>query len=250
MSWQDVRPLRVNDTDASILKTNFQTGYLYYKSQGPSFVIYSLDCFALIMKMFHYFRNKQNGRPSDIDVALFLHDEIIVPSVLRDTATIWLRNAYQRQLISEKPLRSLTMTEWDEINPDSLGPSFTYAMQELQKFKFSNNQPMLPFSSFHMGSEIRFIDYYKTLYSGTRLPDNKAYIWVNVVKNLAWWEFVILINSFSASHPSVRRLNTTLRRELYLWLNLKPWLEIKGSAATRESLERKLKVLYKYLTEQ
>lgn len=251
-AWSSIKPLRVSDMGVCDLKLNFQTDYLQYANRGPTHVVYALDCFALVCKFIAYYKFRSPVVDREQALLDFVHDEVIVPAILNDTFAIWLRNVYKQQLISYSPLETHTATIWDNITTDTIGSDFSGAMQDIVQLKNDLiNQSVtanVAMSSLLLTTDRRsFSTYYKDLYKTTTTPDQQPYVWVDCLKNLAWWEFIVLIASFLPGHPDTVSMQRDVTRDVHFWLAMKPWNEIKGSIPFKEMVRNRLEGLHTYL---
>lgn len=251
-SWSMIKPLRVCDMGATDLKFNIHTDYFHYSNHGPTHALYGLDCMALVAKFVAYYKSLKTV--DDIDQCLldFVHNEIIVPSLVEDTTAIWLRNAFKEQLIVNSPLESRTATIWDNITTDSIGSDFTGAMRDVTRLKDElKNQSLTPqsfLSSLLMTEDrVSFSQYFTDLTKTAAVPNQQPYVWVDGVKNIAWWEFIILVTSLSPTLPDVISFKRDVLRDIRLWIMLKPWQEIHGSIPLKTMVRNRLEGLRDYL---
>lgn len=250
--WLSIKPLRVSDMGTTDLKFNIHTDYFHYTNHGPTHAIYSLDCIALVAKFLAYYRFKSPVVDLDQCLLDFVHNEVIVPSLLNDTLAIWLRNMYRQQLISYSRLESLTATIWDNITIDTIGSDFTAGMIDVYHLKDDLRKqsvsPQTVLSSLLLTTDkLSFSEYYLDLFTTTTVPNRQQYIWVDCLKNLSWWETIVTIASFTPSQPDTIAFQRNLARDVRLWLMMKPWTEIHSSIPFKTMIRNRLEGLSTYL---
>jgi hypothetical protein len=252
VEWQSVKPLRICDMGTTDLKFQVYNDLLVYQNQGPTHAVYSLDCFALVSKFIAYYKSKKYVPNLDQCILDFLHTDVIVPALLNDSVAIWLRNIYRQQLLSASPLESHTATMWDTVNIDSIGTDFTGAMVDIQMLRdmlknqnISHQTAMSSLILNYKGDS--FTQYYKDLFETTRTPNELPYLWVECLKNINWWEFILMVASFVPDYPDVSTLRNDALRDVRLWLMAKPWHEIHSSIPYRIMIKSRVEGLYTYL---
>jgi hypothetical protein len=171
---------------------------------------------------------------------------------VEDSTSIWLRNAFKEQLIVNSPLESRTSTIWDNITTDSIGSDFTGAMRDVTRLKDElRNQSITPqtfLSSLLMTEDyVSFSRYFTELTKTASVPNQQPYVWVDGIKNIAWWEFIILATSLSQTLPDVISFKRDILRDIRLWIMLKPWQEIHGSIPLKTMVRNRLEGLRDYL---
>lgn len=250
--WKAVKPFRIVDMGTTDLRFQVYNDQLMYNRHGPTHMVYSLDCFALVSKFVAYYRAQKSITDRDQCLLNFVHEEIIVPTLLNDSIAIWLRNIYRQQLLSASPLESHTSTIWDIVNIDTLGSDFTGAMFDIQHLKTDlknqsiSNQTV--FSSLPLSSNGEsFTAYYTDLYDTTTTPNEQPYVWVDCLKNISWWEFILMVSSFVPDYPDVISLKRDVLRDVRFWLMVRPWQEIHQSLPYRTLIRSRLEGLYTYL---
>ena len=253
--WKEIQPLRICDMGTTDLKFQVYNDQLSYPRHGPTHVVYALDCLALVAKFVAYY--KAQRYVGDIDQCLldFVHHEVIVPTLLRDSTAIWLRNIYRQQLLSASPLESHTSTIWDVVNIDTIGSDFSAAMMDVQHLRtdlknqsISNQTAM---SSLLLGTSGQsFTAYYTELYRTTTTPNQQPYAWVDCLKNLSWWEFILMMSSFVPDYPDVISLRRDVVRDVRFWVMFKPWQSIHHSIPYRTMIRSRLEGMLSYLNEQ
>jgi hypothetical protein len=253
--WSKIRPLRIIDMSACDLTYKVYNGRLDYYSRGPTYVVYSLDCFALVVKFLSYYKSTKHTNDLDQLLLDFLHNEIIVPTLLSDSVALWLRNVYKQQLITSSRLESSTATIWDNVNIDTLGTDFSGAMVDIQHLKNDlrneNISTLTVLSSLIMSPDgSSFTDYYLDICETSMLPDQQPYVWVECLKHLAWAEFILLVSSYTPSLPDSVSFKKNLLRDIRFWLMMKPYQMIAGSIPYRNIIRAKLEGMYDYLKEQ
>jgi hypothetical protein len=252
--WRKIKPFRVVDMGPCDLVFKVDTDCLSYRHNGPSNVIYALDCYALVAQFVAYYRSLKS--PVDIDQVIldFIHYEVIVPTLLTDSVSLWMRNIYRQQLITNSRLESHTSSISDYVNTDSLGSDFSGAMvdvQHLQNDLISESiSGLAALSSLSISpSGESFTEYYRELFETTTLPDQQPYVWVDVLKNLNWWEIVLLVSSFSPSYPDIVSFQRDFTRDIRFWIMLKPWQEIPSSIPYKSLIRGRLEGMYNYLND-
>lgn len=250
--WDSIQPLRISDMGVTDLRFQVYSDQLIYQRQGPTHAVYSLDCMALVAKFVSYYKAQTRILNLDQTILDFVHREVIVPSLLRDSLAIWLRNIYRQQFLLSSPMESSNSTMWDVVNIDTLGSDFNGAMadifhlkEDLKKQSVTTNTVL---ASLLLGSDGKsFTDYYKDLYYTTSTPDEQPYVWVDCLKNLTWWEFVLTLTSFSPDLADSLSYRRAVSRDVRLWLMMKPWTEIAGSIPYRTMIRSRLEGLHAYL---
>lgn len=250
--WSKIKPLRVCDMGTCDYTTNIHTGYLVYPRRGPTHVVYSLDVFALVSKFVAYYHAHPHSGHRDQVLYDFIHKEVIVPALLEDTLALWLRNTYRQQLISVSPLEQLTSTVWDVAVPDTIGSEFTAAMGDVlqlqRDLKAQSLTAPTALSSLLVTPDKQSVSQYFTeLYTTTQIPPQQQYLWVECAKNLAWFEFVIMVTSCVPDSPDAISLQRDILREVRLWLMAKPWMDIHSSVPFKTMIRSRLEGLYTYL---
>lgn len=254
-SWKDVRPLRISDMGTADLKFNVHTDYLTYAKHGPTHAVYSLDCFALVSKFIAYYKYQKSVTNLDQCILGFIHNDVVIPTLLNDSLSIWLRNTYKQQLLSSSPLESHTSTIWDNITIDTIGSDFTGAMVDIQNLKRDlKNQSISAqtvLNSLLLSSDKKsFSSYYTELYETTRTPDQQPFVWVDCLKNVSWWEFIVMITSYVPDLPDSIALQRGVLRDVRLWIMLKPWQQVHGSIPFKTMVRNRLEGLYTYLNDR
>ncbi len=253
--WQKINPFRICDMGTTDLKFDVHTDYLYYRTHGPTYAVYSLDVIALVAKFVAYTKTLSNLSDIDQIILDFIHQEIIIPTLLNDSLSLWLRNIYKQQFLSVSPLESYTSTIWDVTNIDTIGSDFNSAMEDVlhirQDLKNQSITYQTALSSLPLSTDGEsFTNYYKNLYTTTSVPNEQAFLWVDCLKNLMWWEFILITASFMPNHPDVLSLKRDALRDLRLWMMLKPWQNIHNSIPYQISIKSKLQGLYTYLSDR
>jgi hypothetical protein len=251
--WSTIRPLRIVDMSPCDLTFKVYNDQLDYYSRGPNYAVYSLDCFALVSKFVAYYKLKPM---SDLDqcISNFLHYEIIVPTLLNDSVSLWLRNVYRQQFVTDSKLESMTSTIWDNVDIDTLGTEFSAAMIDVINLKRNlsseNIDPLTVLSSLPLSvTKQSSISYYNELYSTTLTPNQLPYVWVESLKNLAWFEFVILLMSFTPNIPEVVSAKRFIIRDVKLAIMCRPWSQINSSIPYKTTIKNKLEGMYNFLRE-
>jgi len=251
-SWADVKPFRIVDMGTADLKFQVYNERLDYPRRGPTHAVYSLDCYALVCKFAAYYRAQQNV--SNIDQCLldFVHNEVIVPTLLNDQVALWLRNTYRQQFFSVSPLESHTSTIWDVVTIDTIGSDFTGAMVDVQHLRDDLRKHAISdhtvFSSLIMNPDgDNFTSYYRDLFYTSTTPDEQPWAWVDCLKHLSWWEFILTISSIAPEFPDVISLKRDVIRDVRFWIMFKPWNEVHSSIPYRTMIRTRLEGLYSYL---
>lgn len=251
-AWRNIQPLRISDMGTTDLRFQVYNDQLMYQRQGPTHAIYSLDCVALVAKFVSYYKSIAKIHSLDQVLLDFVHKEVIVPSLLQDSMAIWLRNIYKQQFLMTSPMESHTSTMWDVVNIDTIGSDFSGAMVDILHLKTDlKNQSITnhtAMASLILGIEGQsFTTYYKELYYTTVTPDEQPYVWVDCLKNLSWWEFMLTLSSFIPNNPDVVSLRRDIIRDVRFWLMIKPWNDIHGSVPYKTMVRSRLEGLYTYL---
>lgn len=251
-SWKAIRPLRIVDMGTCDLRFSVHTDYLTYQKHGPTHVVYALDCFALVTKFIAYYRAQKFIANLDQTILDFIHNDVVIPTLLNDSLAIWLRNIYKQQLITASPLESHTSTIWDVITIDTIGSDFTGAMVDVQHLKDDLRKQSITaqtaLASLLLSTKKQsFTEYYTELYETTRTPDQQPYVWVDCFKNLSWWEFIVMVTSYTPDHPDAMALQRDVVRDVRFWLMMKPWQEAHGSIPYKTMIRNRLEGLYTYL---
>jgi hypothetical protein len=250
--WDNIKPLRIVDMGCTDLKFQVHNDYLNYPKRGPTHAVYSVDCLALVAKFTAYYRAQTTVPNIDQCILDFVHNDVIVPALLNDSLAIWLRNIYKQQFLSVSPLESHTSTIWDTINIDSIGSDFTGAMVDIQHIrddlKKSSISDQVVFSSLIMTPDGQNLtDYYRDLFYTSTTPDEQPWAWVDCLKHLTWWEFIIAIASIAPELPDVISLKRDAIRDVRFWMMFKPWNEIHSSIPYKTMIRSRLEGLYTYL---
>lgn len=253
--WHMIRPFRICDMGTTDLKFDVHTDYLQYRSHGPTYAVYSLDVIALVAKFVAYTKTLNDLKDIDQIILDFVHKEIVVPTLLNDSLSLWLRNIYKQQFLSVSPIESYTSTIWDVINIDTIGSDFNSAIGDIvhlrQDLKNQSITYQTALSSLPLSIDREsFTNYYKNLYATTSVPNEQAFLWVDCLKNLLWWEFILVTASFLPNHPDVLSLKRDALRDVRLWMMLKPWQNIHSSIPYQISIKSKLQGLYTYLNDR
>ncbi len=249
--WETVNPFRIYDMGDFELTFNVYKSRIDFYGKSPSYVIYTLDCFALISKFIAYYRKVSKNRTVDYETVLseYLHEEIVTKTLLNDMIPIWMRNTFEKQLLGSKDVESINTADGDTTDQDTLGTVFSSAMFDIRKLKQNiinkNIPPFEALSSFIITPDGKdFVSYYKDLYLTTNLPNNKSYIWVECVKNLRWWNFVFTVLSLNSDFPEVISFYKDLLREVRLWIYLKPWNNIPPGYPYKSYIKENIVSLY------
>lgn len=254
-TWRQIRPLRICDMGGANLTMSLHTDYLTYTKHGPTHAIYTLDVFALVSKFVAYYHAYPSSQHIDQTILDFVHDEVVVPALLQDSAAIWLRNVYKQQLIVSSPLETHTSTVWDTVTIDTIGSDFTGAMLDVAKLRDDLvAQSITPQTALHSlllsVDKQSFAQYYKTLHEQCQLPDQQPYMWVDCVMTLPWLEFVVMVASFTPSHPQSISLQRDVLRDVRLWLMMRPWNEVSQSIPLKSMVRNRLEGLHVYISER
>lgn len=253
--WAKIQPLRIVDMGTMDLRFQVYSNQLMYDRHGPTHAVYSLDCVALVAKFVAYYRAQPQIINRDQTLLDFVHKEVIVPTLLRDSMAIWLRNIYRQQLLSASPLESHTSTIWDVVNIDTIGSDFTGAMIDINHLKNDLKSQAISaqtaMSSLLLGPDGEdFTSFYTQLWETTTTPNEQPYVWVDCLKNLSWWEFILMVASFVPDYPDVISLKRDVVRDVRFWLMMKPWQEVHQSIPYRTMIRSRLEGLYTYLQQQ
>lgn len=251
-SWSAINPLRIVDMGTTDLHFSVHSGYLHYPSHGPIYTVYTIDCMALVLKFIAYRKAIQQIDDEDQIILDFLNTEIIVPTLLKDSTSIWLRNLYKQQLLSGSPLEFHTSTMWDVITTDVVGPDITGAISDILHLKRDlENQSLSPqtvLSSLKITiDDISFSQYFTQLWLTTQSPNLKPFLWVEALKYLAWWEMILLTASYQPDAPSTIALRRDILRDIRLLVMMRPWQEITNSFPFKTMVRSKIEGLYTYL---
>lgn len=252
--WKTIQPFRISDMGTTDLRFQVFNDKLSYNHHGPTHVVYSLDCMALVAKFVAYYRAQKYVANLDQCLLDFVHTEVIVPTLLKDSMALWLRNIYRQQLLSASPLESHTSTIWDVVNIDTIGSDFTGAMFDIQHLRTDLKNHSIShqttMSSLILGTDNQsFTSYYKQLFNTTTVPNQQPYIWVDCLKHLSWWEFILMVSSFAPDYPDVISLKRDVLREIRFWIMQKPWQYIHNSIPYRTMIQSRLEGMYNYLRE-
>lgn len=250
--WDTVRPFRVLDMGTCDVHFSAHSGYLHYRDRGPTHAVYTIDCYALIMKFLAYYQSQSQIDNLDQTILDFLHQDVIIPSLLDDTVSIWLRNLYKQQLLISSPLEFHLSTMWDVITSDTIGPDVNAAVQDILHLKRDlQNQAITAqtalASMLVTTSGQSFSEYTRDLFTSTQAPDLKPFIWVECLKYLAWWEMILLVTSYTPDNPSVIAFRRDVIRDVRLWTMMRPWQEIYNSYPFQSMVRSRLEGLYTYL---
>lgn len=252
--WQAVQPFRLYDMGSATLSFQVQTGYLQFDQHAPTYAFYTLDCRMLVLACLAYCRSFLQHRDFDELLPEFIHTQVVIPTLLRDTHSLWLRNVYKQQLMVDSPLEAFTATMWDGVTSNELGPEFTSAMREIvrvredlrnQSISFSQALGALPLDS----SRHSVASYYIALYESTPLSPQITSMWVECLKQLAWWEFFVLISSYLSAEPQVLSFRRAGRQDIGFALMTKPWQSTNGSMAFQGLFRGRLEGLHRYFRE-
>ena len=249
--WRDIKPLRLVDLGASDLHFQVYDDHLTFYRRGPTHAVYTLDCVALVAKFIAYYKQQTSVDDPDQCILDFIHNDVIVPCLLNDALALWLRNTYRQQFISSSPLVSLTSTLWDTVNMDSIGADFSCDMVDVNHLKTDLIKKSLTdqtvFSSLLLTTRRQsFTDYFIDLQLTTRVSTSQQYIWIDCLKNLAWWEMMILVASLNTDNPDTLSLFRNVRRDLRYWVMMKPWTSISQSIPYHNTIRQRLEGLYEF----
>jgi hypothetical protein len=252
--WATIRPFRIVDMGATELHYQVYTEQLIFTRLGPTHAVYALDCVALVASCVTYLCSLSTIPDLDQAILDFLHTDIIVPTLLHDSASLWLRSTYKQQFLSSSPLESRTTTMWDAVNIDSLGTDYTGGMMDVAHLRHDllrqSIHPLSVLSSLPLTPDGQSVsDYYTQLWSTTDLSVDHAYVWIACLKNIAWWEFVLTITSFSPSYPDVQAFHRAITRDVRFWVMMRPWQNVHSSLPYRKIIQTKLEGLLDYLNE-
>ena len=253
-AWKSIKPFHIVDMGTTDLRFQVYSDQLMYQKQGPTHVIYTLDCMALVAKFVAYYKAQPYVVNRDQCLLDFVHKEIIVPILLQDSLALWLRNIYKQQFLIASPLESHTSTIWDIVNIDTIGSDFTGAMVDIQHLKTDlknqsiSNQTV--FSSLLLNTQQQsFTEYYKELFDTTNTPNEQPYAWVDCLKWLSWWEFILTISSFVPDYPDVISLRRDVVRDVRFWCMIKPWNSINSSVPYKIMIRARLEGMLAYLNQ-
>jgi len=165
--WDNIRPFRMMDiSDCDLVYTAHQAKLLYH-GVGPKFVVYTLDTVSLVSKFLSYFESHSTDGNLELIIMNFLHEEIVIPTLVKDSVSLWIRNNFRKTLISGSPLRSFTMTLWDNINGDTLGTTFNAAQRDVEALRTDlikgSISPLVALSSLKLSPDTTFTQYYLEL---------------------------------------------------------------------------------------
>lgn len=249
--WKAIRPFRIYDISACDLVYTAHGAHLYYTGDGPKYVIYTVDCFALLCKFLAYYKAAKYKDDVDTLIQEYLHKDVVIPNLLRDSASIWMRNNFRNQFLIGSPLESRSMTLWDNINGDTLGADYTGAMYDVHHLKkdviSGSVTPLVGMSSLQLSRNTGFTQYYTELFENNKGSITSSHLWVECLKNLPWWEFITLINATGKALPETQMFEKDVIRDVRFWKMLRPWNSVHGSLPYRAIVETRLTSLYDYL---
>ena len=250
--WDDVKPLRIVDMGMADLSFNVREGYISYTRKSPIFAMYTIDCFALVMKFLAYYPTIEKKLDLNDAVLLFVEKHVVLPTLMDDAIALWMRNTCRRQFISDTLLENRTSTMWDNITVDSFGTEYNAAMEDVLRLKTeclgSNITPLDVLSSIPMGLDrVNFISYYKTLYNTTNVSERHPLLWAQVLKNINWWEFILIVFTMGKNFPSSKAFERTVLRDVKLALMTRPWNKVGGSLPYRNIVQSRLEGMADYL---
>ena len=250
--WRKIKPFRITEMGPCDLIFKVFDERLDYTKQGPTHAIYTLDCFALVSMFVAYYQDQSSVPDLDQLILTFLHNEIVIPTLLNDSTALWLRNIYRQQFMSGSILSQKTPTVWDTITTDTLGADFNGAMVDIDHLKKDLRKGSISdlsaLSSLLMTTKDQSLtSYYKELYDTTQSPDVSYYIWVDVLKNMGWWEMILLTGSFSSGFIDSTSFKRELLRDVRTGCLVRPWNEIPGSIPYKTYVKSHLEDMYKYL---
>lgn len=251
-AWSSVSPFRVVEMGTSDLHFSVHSGYLHYPSHGPTHVVYTIDCAALVLKFLAYYKAKSTNDDRDQLILDYVHNEVTIPSLLHDSTAIWLRNLYKQQLLTGSPLEFHTSTMWDVITTDVVGPNIAGAITDVIHVKNDlinqSFQPQAVLSSLLVSpSGESFSNYFTQLWTTTQSPALKPFIWVEALKYIAWWEMILLVASYAPDSPASIALRRDVLRDVRIMIMMKPWQEIYNSYPFKTIVRSKIEGLYGYL---
>lgn len=252
-AWSNINPFRVYDMGDFDLSFNVYKSRLDFYGKSPSYAIYTVDCFALIAKFIAYYKSSK-WKIVDYENILqeFLHEEIVTKTLIGDILPIYLRNVFMQQFAISTDIKSSETADTDTTDLDTLGSEFSAAMfdiRKLKQFTANNNlHPLTVLSSILITPDNEdFISYYKNLYFTTQLPDDRTYFWVECVKNLRWWRFILTVFSLNPDHPYVISFYRDVLREVRIWMYIRPWNNIPSGYPYKGYVKKSIENLYEEL---
>ena len=252
LSWMRLKPMRLVDMGACPLVAQLTGDQIHYRSQGPTHAVYAVDVVVLIAGFIAYYRSMSKPFVLDQLILDYVTNAVVIPCLLEDSASLWLRSRYRQIFVLDSVLEPHTTTVWDVITPDTVTSDWAPGTLEVQHLKqdllnqsISVNTVLssLPLTA----DRVNFVHYYSQLWSTTRTPDDQPWIWVDCLKNLAWWEFILSVAAPQRNLPGVKSMLRDLTRDVRFWMMIKPWQEIRQSIPYRTIIESRLSGMYTYL---
>jgi len=183
----------------------------------------------------------------------FLHEEIVIPTLVKDSVSLWIRNNFRKTLISGSPLRSFTMTLWDNINGDTLGTTFNAAQRDVEALRTDlikgSISPLVALSSLKLSPDTTFTQYYLELGKNSIPSPDSTQPWATCILHLSWWEMILVTTSLSKL-PEVISFERDVKREIYHWVRSEVWNNISNSLPYRETIRTRLVGMYEYLNKR
>jgi hypothetical protein len=251
-SWHRLKPLRMVDIDRCDLRFQIQNDQVLYQKNAPRFALYTLDCYALLLKYSAYCR--VTGSPSDVMAhrIKFLHQAVILPALVDDQIALWFRNLYTDVFLYGTPINQYLQSDWDGQYSNLLGADFYHMVTELYALKDDVVKdvisPQTVLSSLTMGfGGLSFSEYYLQLMLTTQIPEDQNVTWLECVKQLRWLELIVILLSLEGNTPESLTTRRALLRMFRLWQMMKPWQELSTASYYRTLLQMRVEGIILYL---
>jgi len=249
--WKTIKPFRVVDMGKAPLTFTLHNGMLLFNRQGPTHVLYTLDCLALVAKFLSYAKYK--GPTSDWDrlVQEFVQFEVVIPALVQDMFSLWLRNTYHQQLLPTSPLAIHTATVWDNVTQNTLGSELSPGLRDVQQLKseLDNNNltPSGVVSSLPVAGGEMLNRFWTDQIVHTQVTTQTSGEWLDYLKNLSLCEFLLTMTAMAPEQPYALNLHQVLTRIIRQACMTKPWNDLRQTSPYKTILQNRLEGMYSYL---
>jgi hypothetical protein len=251
-SWDAIRPFRMIDAGHCDYVVTFSTNYLTFQHRGPAYAVYGVDVNLLVTKFAAYCRYHGVSNSIDDDIYRFLRDHGVLPYMVDDFTSIWVRNMWRSQLITGSPLEDFTTTMWDAVGSIGLPAELKAALFDVRHLRedliSGAATPRYALSSLLVDmNEDSFSSYLGRLFSETKSSPIYHFKWLECIKYLSYIEFILVVTSLNPSNLDSVRFRQGLRVDTTEWLAARPWNAVKLSVPFSAMVELKVRGMRDYL---
>ncbi len=240
-AWQDIQPLKLWWTDSDEYTLDMITGYLRYRTDPPSMVLWMLDIPALIMKAVAWYRWQRKYGVDAPDLSSFIQTEVL-SFILTDMINNWYFKLQQLALdiqLGVKPEQVLTeMSIRSQSQWGSVGGRFKASMEYLgkhyEKVATGELHPRAIMSQkFYQRGTTSMIDILNQIDLKYDIPRQAPFIYLRLIRDLPYLEYMIRLYQLETRrNPGSTEYRNLMERLFSLttkWKNTVPFTSIKNT---------------------